>query len=108
MDILKNKTTKQYDYKSRYASVPYYFNTEDKKEIYGLGTNMYKDADYVTYKVMQGDTLDYLALKYYNNPTYWWIIAYFNNIQDAFIDLCEYYTSLRIPSFTGVAFGAER
>lgn len=108
MDVLKNKSYKQYDYKSRYASIPYYFNTEDKKEIYGLGSNVFKDANYITHKIVQGDTLDYLALKYYNNPTYWWIIAYFNNIQDAFINLTDKYKSIKIPSFTGIAFGAER
>ena len=44
MDDLTNKRYAQFDYTSRYASVPYYYNTRDKKEIYGLGKNMLKTA----------------------------------------------------------------
>ena len=71
MDILKNKQYEQFDYLSRYSSVPYYYNTEDKKYIYGIGQQLDKNTSYVAHKVKPTDTLDYLALKYYNNPTYY-------------------------------------
>lgn len=42
MDKLTNKQFATYDYTSRYAGVPYYFNTDDNREIYGLGKNLIK------------------------------------------------------------------
>ena len=108
MDDLTNKRYAQFDYTSRYASVPYYYNTRDKKEIYGLSKNMLKDAQWVAHKVTDDDTLDKLALTYYNNPTYWWIIAYFNDIQDAFIRLKDKYDIIKIPSITNISFGDLR
>ena len=46
MDILTNKRYEQYDYICRYTGVPYYYNTVDKKEIYGIGSNMKKTTPY--------------------------------------------------------------
>lgn len=108
MDILKNKTYGKFDYTCRYAAVPYFYNTLDEKYIYGIGSNLRKDTAYTTHKVAETDTLDYLALKYYNNPTYYWIIAYFNDIQDAFIDLPSNYKTLKIPNIQSISFGAGR
>ena len=71
MDTLKNKNYENYDYLSRYTHVPYYFDTLTEREISGIGTGMSKDSPYVSHKVEPGDTLHKLALKYYNNPTYW-------------------------------------
>ena len=51
---------------------------------------MNKNITWVAHQVISTDTLDKLALTYYNNPTYWWVIAYFNDIQDAFIHLKDY------------------
>jgi nucleoid-associated protein YgaU len=76
----------------------------DKKEVPGLCKNMFKNVPWVAHKVVSTDTLDKLALTYYNNPTYWWVIAYFNDIQDAFINLKEYFDVLKIPSITNVRF----
>lgn len=104
MESLKDKRFNSFDYISRYTSVPYYYHTVDNKEIYGLGKNMSKNSPWVAHKVVSTDTLDKLALTYYNNPTYWWVIAYFNDIQDAFINLKEYYDVLKIPSLTTVHF----
>lgn len=56
----------------------------------------------------QEDTLDSLALSYYNNPTLWWFIAAFNDIQDAFIDLSEHYDIIKIPSVTSISYGDRR
>ena len=108
MDTLKNKQYAKYDYTCRYTDVPYYYDTLDDREIYGIGTNMLKNISYVSHKVKDTDTLDYLALKYYNNPTYWWIIAYFNDIQDAFRPLIDYIDVIQIPSLASIEFGDER
>lgn len=69
MDRLTNKSYAQYDYTCRYTGVPYYYDKEDGKEIYGLSSNMLKDIPWVAHEVKQSDTLDSLALNYYNNPT---------------------------------------
>ena len=108
MDDLKNKKYATFDYLSRYAGVPYYYNIRDNREVSGLSPNMIKHNNYVLHEVKARDTLDSLALKYYNNPTYWWIIAYFNDIQDAFIDLKSRYTTLKIPSVNSISFGDLR
>ena len=54
-----------------------------------------KDDDiYVT--TQEGDRLDNLAWEYYQNPTYWWIIARANNIGKGTM-FPETGTQLRIP-----------
>lgn len=105
MDTLKNKNYESYDYLSRYTQVPYYFDTLGQREIYGIGYNMRKDSAYVSHQLIQGDTLHSLSLQYYNNPTYWWVIAYFNDIQDAFIRLKDHYDIIRIPNIASISFG---
>lgn len=105
MNTLKNKTYETYNYLSRYTTVPYYFDTLKNREVYGIGTNLKTNTAYVTHRVSSKDTLDALSLKYYNNPTFWWIIAYFNNIQDPFKPLRTKYTTLKIPSISSVEFG---
>jgi hypothetical protein len=105
MDTLRNKNYESYDYLSRYTQVPYYFDDIKQREIYGLGSNIVKDSQYVSHKVTSEDTLHSLSLQYYNNPTYWWVIAYFNDIQDSFISLKDYYSILRIPNIASIAFG---
>ena len=65
---------------------------------------MNKNITWVAHQVISTDTLDKLALTYYNNPTYWWVIAYFNDIQDAFIHLKDYFDVLKIPAITAINF----
>ena len=108
MDILKNKNYKKYDYPCRYATVPTYYNTVDRKYITGIGSNVSKNLAYTIHKVSEGDTLDSLSLKYYNNPTFYWVIAYFNDIQDVFEDLLTFHPVLKIPNIANVKFGEER
>ncbi len=105
MDTLKNKNYESYDYLSRYTQVPYYFDTIKQREVYGIGSNLLKDSPYVSHKLTQEDTLHSLSLQYYNNPTYWWVIAYFNDIQDSFAPLMEHYKVLRIPNIASITFG---
>lgn len=108
MDVLRNKKVEMYDYVCRYTGVPYYYNSEDDREIYGLGSNLKKETSWVAHKIRPEDTLDSLSLKYYANPSFWWVIAYFNNIQDSFIKLSDYYDIIKIPSISGIVFGDER
>lgn len=105
MDTLKNKLYANYDYLSRYTSIPYYYDTLNNKEIYGIGTNLKDNAEFITHKVKSNDTLYSIALKYYNNPIFWWVIAYFNNIQDAFKPIKNRYETLKIPNITSIEFG---
>ena len=105
MDTLKNKKYESFDYLSRYTNTPYYFDTLQNKEIYGIGTNLKNTSEFVTHKVRSNDTLNSLSLKYYNNPTFWWVIAYFNDIQDAFRPLRDKYETIKIPSISSIEFG---
>ena len=108
MDILKDKTYRDYDYTCRYSSTPYYYNIEDNKYMYGIGTQLDKDTPYVAHKVKDTDTLDYLSLKYYNNPTYFWIIAYFNDIFDVYEPLSKIFDIIKIPTITSIIFEDPR
>ena len=107
MDTLKNKRYERFDYTSRYTPVPYYYDTLAQKDVYGIGTQLSKTTAAVSHKVTDFDTLDSLALKYYNNPTYWWIIAYFNDIIDAFEPLLPKHKVIQIPAINSIEFGAE-
>lgn len=108
MDDLKNKKYLKFDYTSRYSGVAFYYNVRDEKEVAGLSKNVSKEVNYVTHVVKNTDTLDKLALTYYNNPSYWWVIAYFNDIQDAFINLKNNFETLKIPSISSLTFGDLR
>ena len=108
MDKLKDKNYKDFDYTCRYSGIPFYYHTEDDKYIYGITRNLNKDIPYTIHDIKNTDTLDYLALKYYNNPTYYWIIAYFNDIQDCLIKLSDYYKTIKIPTISAIKFGDER
>jgi hypothetical protein len=105
MNTLKNKNYANFDYFSRYSHIPYYYDSLNDKEIYGIGSNMKNNSEFLTHKVSNRDTLHSLALKYYNNPTFWWVIAYFNDIQDSFIQLSDKYTLIKIPNISSVEFG---
>ena len=108
MRKLTNKKFETFDYVSRYTSVPYYYDVNNNRNVYGIGEQLSKDIPYVTHKVKPEDSLDALALTYYNNPTYWWVIAYFNRISDPFVVLHLKYSTLKIPSISGIKFENER
>ena len=104
METLINKKYKNYDRVSRYQVFPTYFHRIDNKHIYGLTSHLITEGtNYVSHKVKQGDTLDTLALYYYNNPTYFWVIADFNRIRDPYEDL-EIGRILKVPTFSNIAF----
>ncbi len=102
-DILTNKQFKDYNKVSRYSALPFYYNMFDDKYIYGMGTNLKTDTSYKVHKIQDGDTLDSLALYYYNNPTYFWIIADFNRIQDPYLAL-KVGDNIKIPTFSNLEF----
>lgn len=108
MDVLIHKNYNTFDYISRYSGVPFYYHSEDKREVFGLSKNLLKNTPWVAHQVVQTDTLDALALKYYNNPSYWWVIAYFNDIEDSFMRLSDLYQILKIPTITAITFGDLR
>ena len=105
MDTLKDKRYNNFEYLSRYTNIPYYYDTIGDNEIFGIGTNLKNNTEFVTHKIKSNDTLDSLALKYYNNPTFWWVIAYFNDIQDPFKPLRLRYETIKIPSISSIEFG---
>lgn len=107
MDTLKNKRYADFNYICRKTGVPYYYDKLGDRDVFGIGSNLKKDTAYVSHKVVQEDTLDSLALEYYNNPTLWWAIAYFNDIQDAFIRLVDHFDTIKIPQITSIEFGQE-
>jgi hypothetical protein len=108
MEKLTNKRFNSFDYTSRYTSVPYFYDTEAQTDVYGIGTQMSPNTNFVSHSVKPEDTLDSLALTYYNNPTYWWVIAYFNKITDPFIHLSKKFSILKIPTISGIIFKNER
>ena len=103
MNVLMNENYKSYDYLSRYSSFPYYYNIKDDKYTYGITAQLRTDTTYVEHIVKQGETIDALALKYYNNPTKFWIICDFNRIQDPFIDL-KPGQKLKMPIVTNLQY----
>lgn len=90
MNILTNRAVKTSKYYSRYNGLYYYYNKLDKK--YQLETRRwlkeFVDTSKIqTYIVKEGDTYDTIALEFYNNPTYYWIICDYNRITNPFTPL---------------------
>lgn len=102
-DKITQKSYKDYVRLSRYATFPYYFNVQDNKYIYGTTANLRDDTPFTAHTVDVGDTLDTLALEYYNNPTYYWVIADFNRIQDPYAKL-KVGEIIKIPSITAIKY----
>ena len=101
--ISKDIRRKTYDYFSRYSELDTYYNNIDKKRYYGVSKHLSKNiTSYIKHTVSLTDTLDSIALKYYGNPLYWWIIADINNIQDPFDLKPE--TVLIVPYLNQVKF----
>ena len=103
-NILVNKHYKKYNKVSRYSTFPVYYHTQDARFVGGI-TNALEteDVPFVTHVVKEGDTLDSLALYYYNNAAYFWIIADFNNILDAYCTL-TIGSRLKVPTFSRIQF----
>ena len=103
MDILTNKQYKTYNKVSRYSPFPIFYNTLDKRYQGSITDYLLDTTTYINHNVNNTDTLDSLALYYYGNPTYFWIIADFNRIQDPFKPL-KVGEFIRIPTFSDIQF----
>lgn len=101
--MLTNKSFKQYSYISRYSIFPYYYNTEDEKYIYGLTAYLDDTTPYTLHVAQKTDTFDNLALKYYGNPTMYWVICSYNHIQNPFTTIHEG-QHIKIPSISSIKF----
>ena len=84
MEILTNKTAKSTSSYSRYNGFYYYYNERDDKN--QMSTSAWLDENNTSnaHTVEKGDTWDSIALKYYGNPTYYWVICDFNRVIDPF------------------------
>lgn len=103
MDVLTNKNYKNYSYTSRYNAFPYYYHRVDNKYVYGITSYLDDTTVYQLYTVQQGDTMDRIALKYYNNPTLYWIICSFNHIRNPYMKLKEG-QKLKVPSISNIKY----
>ena len=102
-EVLTNKQTRDYEYLSRYNNFPYYYHTIDQRYVYGTTANLSTDTSYTLHEVKRTDTLDTLALQYYNNPTFFWVIADFNRIQDPYKKL-EEGSKIKIPTLSSIEY----
>ena len=103
MEVLTQKQYRQYGKLSRYNHLPYYYHNLDNKYIYGTGSNLRDDTTFTLYEIKKFDTLDSIALRFYNNPTYYWIIADYNRIQDPYVKLVPGNT-LKVPNLSTINF----
>ena len=104
MNVLKDKQVRTYPSLSRYSTIPFYWNSVDLKYIYGITKQLGDNTDYVIHNVKPNDTLDSIVLFYYGRPDYFWIVADFNKIQDAFIDLYSKFKTIKVPSISYIYF----
>ena len=107
MDVLSEKYYVQCDKLSRYSDIPAYYHKVDNKYMYGISKNLDQSTPYDTYKIKQGDTFDTLALKFYNDPSYYWILADYNRVNDPFAKL-KVDTYIRIPVLSSINFERDR
>lgn len=106
MRKLINKSYKQYDYTSRYSPFPIYYNVNDNKYVSGVTAYLDDSTIYTLHVVEPSDTFDTLALRYYNNPTLYWIICSFNHIQNPFTELTVG-QKIKIPVLSNIIFDGE-
>ena len=106
MSILIDKMYKESNTVSRYTASPYYYHTIDDKFIMGTAVQLKTDTPYTQYTVNSLDTYDSLALKFYNNPTLYWIICYFNSVNDPF-EKPKTGSTLKIPSISTIEFDLQ-
>ena len=104
--MLLNEQRKEYDYFSRYQNTSYYYDTRDDKYVMGITQWLDDTTPYIKHTVQRNDTYDTLALQYYNNPTYWWVIADFNRVLDPFIKP-SVGIEIKIPIFSNLQFQGE-
>ena len=72
--------------------------------MYGISKNLNTNTDYVLHNLVDSDSLDSLALKYYGRPDLFWVIADFNNLNDPYIRLVDKMSSIKIPALSGITW----
>lgn len=102
--VLSNKQYRKYTGISRYSYFPIYYHNIDEKWVGGTTKYLRDDTPYNYYITQDGDTFDNIALYFYNNPTLYWVICSFNNIQNPFLNL-EAGTTLKIPVLSTISYG---
>lgn len=102
-NVLANKQMRQYSMVSRYSGFPLYYHRLDDKYVYGTTAYLSDDTAYILHKVERNETYDILALQYYNNPTYYWIICSYNHIQDPYTRPKEG-EYIKIPSISAIQY----
>ena len=107
MEYLKDKNYRSYDYISRYQKFPYYFHKQDNRYIYGVTSQLNTNIGYSLHIVKQGDTLDSIALDYYNSPSYYWIICDFNQIQNPYVKL-KVGDKIKVPVLSSITYKQEK
>ena len=107
MNNLSKKSYRSYDYISRYQQFPYYYHEEDDKYIYGTTAQLDDTLGYTLHVVKRGDTIDSIALDYYNNPTMFWLICDFNKIQDPYTKL-KVGDKIKVPVLSAIRFMQEK
>jgi len=88
MDVLSNRAIKSSKYFSRYNGLNYFYNNNDGKyqlEMRHWLRNDIDETQLTKYLVKEKDTYDSIALQFYNNPLYYWIICDYNRIIDPII-----------------------
>ena len=102
MTVIRDSGLKEYSYLSRYASIPTFYNSIDRKRYYGTVKQLeLNSTTYIEHEVKEHETLDMIALQYFNTPLYWWIIADYNRIQDP---LKIRQKVLKIPNLRDIRF----
>ena len=100
---ISSKLYKDYSYTSRYSSFPYFYNKSDDKYFYGLTSYLDDTTYYTLHTVERKETPDSLALKYYGNPTLYWIICSFNHIQNPYVVFSQGQV-IKIPSISNIKY----
>lgn len=101
--MYKDAHLKSYEKVSRYTSVPFYYDSDSDKYIYGTAKKMKRNTPFAEYQVKQGDTFDSLALDNYDDAQFYWVIAEFNGINDPFLKL-RVGAKIRIPVLSEIEF----
>lgn len=106
MEVLSDKSFRSYDYVSRYQNFPYFYHSLDNRYISGTTAQIVDGIGYSLHVVKKNDTLDSIALDYYNSPTLFWVICDFNKIQDPFMKLKEG-MHIKVPVLSSVIFSKD-
>lgn len=101
--MLTQEKTNKHTYISRYNGFKIYYNSNDGKYCNGRTAWLKKQQSYILYVTEKGDTWDNLSLKFYGNPTYYWVILDGNRLLDPF-DSVPIGVQIKIPVLSDIEF----